>query len=478
MINTVLLILSGLFFFLKNVDFIYLFQTKEYRLDRFFSHLKENNWLNIFYFQRIKLPAKSPRNLLIFLFSLPFFLVYFFLINQLSVLIKVIVFIITPFLAFIVIYILVKLTDILAFISRKIVILKAVTKIKKSQVRFIGITGSSGKTTTKEFLYTILSKKFKVEKTEANKNTPVGIALSILKNLKNDTEYFIVEMGAYKIGEIAEICQLTPPSYAILTNIGNQHLSLFGSKTNLLSTKTELLKAVPKIGKIYVNIDSYPIIDFQKEIQGEIISFSSTKNDSDVFINELKNTQSKIETIITYKKNVLTMTAQLIGQHNIINLLPCIALALDLNIPSATIIKTIEKITNVVGKLSLHKGPKSSLIVNDSNNSNVEGFISSINTLNSFPQKNKLIISKGIIELGAEKKTSYKKIVDQLNQTIIRLFTTDPLFKTYDKNHQVEIFKDESALLNGIGKYLDSDSLILIEGRFTKNLINRLIRIT
>lgn len=475
MIHIILLVLNGLIFFFKTIDFIYLFQTKEYRLDRFFSHLKENDWFNIFYLQKIKFPAKSPRNFLIFLSSLLFFLTYFFLINQLSVFIKIIALAITPFFAFIIICILVRLTEILAFISRKIIILKAIAKIKNSPTKFIGITGSSGKTTTKEFLYEILSQKFHVAKTEANLNTETGVALSIIKNLRSNIDYFIVEMGAYKIGEIDEICQLTPPSYAILTNIGNQHLSLFGSKTNLITAKTELLKAVPKTGKIYINIDSYPLAHFQKEIPAEIAVFSPTNKNADIFISELKINQTKIEAIIIYKKNTLIISTQLIGPHNITNLLPCIALAIDLKIPSTTIINTINKLTNVTGKLSLHPGPKSSLIINDSNNSNVEGFLSGIKTVNQFPQKNKLIISKGIIELGPEKNTSYQKIIDQLNQTEIQLFTTDPLFKTLDKKNQVKVFKDEEILLANLNTSITPNSLILIEGRFTKNLVHQLI---
>jgi UDP-N-acetylmuramyl pentapeptide synthase len=113
------------------------------------------------------------------------------------------------------------------------------------------ITGSYGKTSTKEFLYAILSEKYKVVKTEGNNNTNIGVAYTVLNKVSDDYDYFICEMGAYKIGEIAEICGIVKPEIGILTGINEQHIDLFGSIEKGLSRLRRIYLRKSKIQTKY-----------------------------------------------------------------------------------------------------------------------------------------------------------------------------------------------------------------------------------
>jgi len=123
-------------------------------------------------------------------------------------------------------------------------------------VKVIGITGSYGKSSTKEFLATILSAKYKVCKTSANRNSEIGVAETVLRELKPEHEIFIVEMGAYRTGEIKAICDIVHPTIGVLTAVSEQHLALFGSLEATKKAKYELIEALPENGIAIFNADN------------------------------------------------------------------------------------------------------------------------------------------------------------------------------------------------------------------------------
>lgn len=123
-----------------------------------------------------------------------------------------------------------------------------IEKLKADGLRIIGITGSYGKTSTKEFLYQILKQKYRVLRTPESYNTVFGIAKVVDLELDNNYDFFICEMGAYKRGEITELCEMVDPDYGILTGINEQHLERFGSLENIIKAKNELVDYVSKKG--------------------------------------------------------------------------------------------------------------------------------------------------------------------------------------------------------------------------------------
>jgi len=446
----ILLIIGLIIFLLKSLDFLYLFQIKEYRLDRILTFFKEENILKILYLRMIRMPAISIRNLLIvqgvFFNIIPLYLLF----KSLDFGFLLIFLFLAPILALLTMLLGVFLSDIPVQIYRNLIIYKTTQMVKSSKAVFIGITGSYGKTSTKEFLSEILSQKYKTSKTEKNYNSDIGVSLSILKNLKPDTQYFITELGAYKKGEIKKICNIIQPKYGILTGIGNQHLNLFGSRKNLIEAKAELLESLPPQGTAYINRD---IKDWQY--------FSEkTKAKKEYF--SLDNMPFAIKT-------------NLLGKHNLQNLLPCIALASHLGIDKSIILKVIKNLKPIQGRLSQKKGPNESTLLNDSYNSNVDGFITAINTARQMNFAKKLILSRGLIELGEEKTVSYQKIIEEINKSDLTLLTTDNFFKRLDSKNKVEYFQNENQMLDYIKDRIDKNTLIVIEGRFEPKTLKYLI---
>lgn len=462
--------------FLKSLEFIYIWQIKEYRLDRFFSYLKEAGWLRVLYLTQPHKAAISLRNLLISLLNALLFIVLGIVTVQIkqSIVFTIILIVIAPFFGLLVTSITVFATSLLSTLKRKSIIKKAEVKVRTSNTVFIGITGSYGKTTTKELLYNLISTNYRVAKTQGTVNTDIGIAMAVNTYLKKDTQYFITEIGAYKRGEITKAAQVIPLSYAILTAIGNQHLDLFGSHENLLEAKLELFHALKPGGKAYISkdINTYQKVSSQFK---NLISFS-VKNKADIYAKNITHDNAGLHADVIYGAKKIRVACKLLGIHNLSNLLPAIAIALDLGMGEREVEMAIQALKSVKNKLSPHNGINNSFVISDAGNSNVEGFIGAIKTVVDFPQTKKIILSKGIIELGPEKESSYLRILNALEKTKITLFTTDRLFKKLSKSNKIFLYNNEEQIIAKIRKEANSQTLILIEGKFTPHIINNLIK--
>ncbi len=464
---------------IKIIDLCYLFQIKEYRFDRFRSTFLEEGPLNILYLRQPRLPAKSMRNLLIIAIALLMLWVVLTLRSELwySVGIVAVTLLISPVLAWVCVAVGVVLTKPVAYAMRRRTIMRAMKKLQShAPIVTVGISGSYGKTSTKEFLYQMLSTKYRVAKTEANKNTDVGVAQSILTNVAPDTEFFIGEVGAYKKGEVRTAAMVFHPKHAIITAFGNQHLSLYGSRENLIEAEGEVLEILPTDGTAYINRDIYSFAHTSKRTSGTVTSFSATSKEADVYATEIRlDPQDRLTAKIHYRNHSFRIATPLVGAHSIENLLPCIAFCLDHGMTRAEVVAALKKLQPIPGKLSTHQGPGESFVLNDTGNSSLHGFLAAIAAIGDMTYKKNAIISKGIIELGKEKDSSYKQIVSTIANRPIQLFTTDSLFKKYDTTDQVTVCRSESELLEKIRPYHTRSSLILLEGKFSPRVAQNLI---
>src|ERR1051326_8782638 len=145
------------------------------------------------------------------------------------------------------------------------------------KIPFMAITGSNGKTTTKELIKMVLAKRYKVLATEGNLNNHIGVPLTIL-SIKSDIEIAVIEMGANHIGEIAMLCELADPDYGIITNIGKAHIGEFGSYENIVKAKTETYDFIrKKNGKIFVNAENDLLIKNAEGIEKITYGISSSE---------------------------------------------------------------------------------------------------------------------------------------------------------------------------------------------------------
>jgi UDP-N-acetylmuramoyl-tripeptide--D-alanyl-D-alanine ligase len=455
-----------------SIHLIYLFQIKEYRFDRFISYLKEFGAFKLLYTFDVKRPALTVRNILLVLIVGMMFsaIIYAGFVNPMAVTIVAFIGPLAPFGALILVALGVVMTSIPAHFYRTSIIARAKAHMKQSKAIVIGVTGSYGKTSVKEYVFHILSKRYNVAKTDKNMNADVGIALSILSNVTRETEYFIAEFGAYKGGEVRTSASFVPVHHAILTPLGNQHLDLYGSHEALVDEETFILTQVPADGTIYV-YDQAPELP---SLVGKKILYGQS-NKADVMSCDMKTTSQQTTAKVLYKGQTLTIKTQLLGEHSIANLLPAIACALDAGMTAREVEQAIQSIKPLLGKLSTHPGPNGSVVLHDGLTANIDGFIAALKTTSLFPQQKKLILTQGVIELGGEKRQSYKRVLDALSMYNGILLTIDGLFGELTDDKRVMTFNDVSSLVKYALSEARNDTLILVEGRFSHTVISQFI---
>lgn len=294
---------------------------------------------------------------------------------------------------------------------RKSFINKARKKLSSTHAKVVGITGSYGKTTSKNILYDILKKSKYTLPTPASFNTPMGISITINNELTSLHEVFIAEMGAYVVGEIKENCDVVSPDIAIITSIGSAHLESFGSRENILKGKFELVESLPKDGLAVLNADDEVMMSYEIKNQCNILTYS-IENESDLRAYDVKSTVDGVVFKFDYENETYTAKSKLLGKHNVYNILACILVARHLDIPMSEIITSIKDVNVISHRLELRKSVGST-IIDDAFNSNPVGAAEAANVLGQMDGY-KVAMTPGMVELGEEEYELNKVFAKQL----------------------------------------------------------------
>lgn len=349
-------------------------------------------------------------------------------------------------------------------VARNIVLQKAKKKMAKyPNIKVIAITGSYGKTSTKEFLTTILAAKFKVLATPEHKNSEMGIAQTILKDLKPEHGVFIVEMGSYNRGGIKLLCDIVKPHIGIVTGVNEQHLATFGSLENLLSAEggQELVKSLPKGGLILLNGDNTYCLDLYKkiynlsggELKKNIYTLQKNKIDSDIWTEDIVVEKNRISFIARSKDGQLAHFAvPVLGKHNVQNLLGAILIAKAMGMSFGEISEACNNIQQKQAGMTLQKGIYGINIIDSSYSSNPDGVIADLDYLNIFGQPasaqgygraKKVIVMPCLIELGSKSIENHIQIGKKIAQVCdMAIITTKDRFK------EIKM----SAVMNGMAE--------------------------
>ena len=326
-------------------------------------------------------------------------------------------------------------------IYKKYIAAKAKGKIERMKnLTVIGITGSIGKTSTKEFLSKILEAKYKVAKTPASVNTQIGIANFILKDLKDDAEIFVVEIGAYKKGEIKSICDMVHPNIGIITYIGTQHLELFGSQQKLISAKYELIKSLPDDGIAFFNQENEFCRQLAQTAEDEgrkVVLYGADKE-------KLKKFPSP----------------NLLGKQTIPNLLAAIKVAEMLNVSTSQIRNQIKKMKpphHTMELVGLYKGAN---LIDDTFNTSRESVLAALDYMADYKGAKVLILSS-LIELGNELDRVKIEVNEKAKQVGARILIAN---KQSPQNAKQEI----DSLMN-------KNSIIIFEGKEAVKYIKYLL---
>ena len=277
----------------------------------------------------------------------------------------------------------------------------AKTKINKSKVLRIGITGSYGKTSVKEILKTILSQKFRVLATPSSYNTPMGITLAV-KKLDSTHDVFIAEIGARAKGDIKELCQIVKPKIGIVTGINSQHFETFGDIEVTKNTKYELFENLIHGGSGFFSSDNEHTLELADRFDKE--KYLAGINDSNSLVTARDiNIDDKGTTFMLCIKGEDPIPARtvLLGRHSISNICLACAVAYKLGMSKEEIVSGINRIQSVDHRLELVPNNKGIVIIDDSFNSNVDGVKAAMEVLDLFKGR-KIVLTPGLVELGSQ----------------------------------------------------------------------------
>lgn len=322
--------------------------------------------------------------------------------------------------------------------------------LEKNKVPVIGITGSNGKTTTKELIYNILSTKYKVLKTEGNYNNHIGLPLTILNY--NNEDIIVLEMGMNHFDEIKNLTNICKPSIGVITNIGTAHIGNLGSKKNIFKAKCEILSGMNN-GFLVINGDDVYLKRIKSK-NNKIIRCGKNKyNDLCIYdINySLYNTNFKINCL----NNKYNFNINIPGKYIIYDVLLAIQVGLLLNIDIMSIQEVINNYKTINNRINIIK-KEEYIIIDDCYNASYESFDNILSILECVNDE-KILIIGDIFELGKHNRKVIKKLVKKINSIKNKkvLLMGNNLKKVFNKINNSIYFED----YNDLFKYLENIKL-------------------
>lgn len=290
--------------------------------------------------------------------------------------------------------------------------LQQLAKFHREQfaIPFIAITGSNGKTTTKELLHEVLSTTFKTYTTKGNFNNHIGIPLTILK-IKKDAQIAVIEMGANHLNEIAGYCEYAQPTHGLITNIGKAHLEGFGGEENVKKGKGELFDYLKNHnGTAFVNTDDMAVLDVSQQVTS-VIYYGSKSEDAKGSI--VKN-DPFIE-VKTEGKKPINIKSNLVGAYNLPNVLAALCVGEYFKIDDEKIKNAIENYAPSNSRSQLVQKGSNSIIL-DAYNANPGSMKAAIENFVNMKGDKKILLLGSMMELGTESEKEHAAIVSLIDQ--------------------------------------------------------------
>ncbi|WP_304157138.1 UDP-N-acetylmuramoyl-tripeptide--D-alanyl-D-alanine ligase [Mesonia mobilis] len=319
----------------------------------------------------------------------------------------------------------------------------------------LSITGSNGKTTTKELIREVLSKKYKTVSTKGNLNNHIGVPLTLL-SMNKETEFGIVEMGANHQGEIASLCKIAQPDYGYITNFGKAHLEGFGGVEGVIKGKSELYNYLIKNNKtIFINYDDE--IQVEKSKGTDIISFSEGKNATHQI------TFLKADPFVKINTEDTLINSQLIGTYNAKNIAVAICIGKYFKIPVKAIKEAIESYQPTNNRSQIIN-QNSNQIILDAYNANPTSMKAALENLEAIPAKNKIAILGDMFEVGNTSAEEHQIIIDLLEKLEFSNMMVCGKNFYQTSTQEVSKFENFEDLKNYIQRNNFEDATILIKG--------------
>ena len=331
---------------------------------------------------------------------------------------------------------------------------------KQFDIPVIGITGTNGKTTTKELIHAVLSKKYTTLATSGNLNNHIGVPLTLLK-ISKETEIAIIEMGANHPGEIDLLCNIADPDLGIITNIGKAHLEGFGGYQGVINTKTELYRFLKKKNsRIFRNTDHAVLSEYAQGIESVTYGTSpdAQVRGTDIISDPLVNLKIRI------RESSFRVHSKLFGSHNAENILAAACIGDFFHVNPDQIKQAIGEYTPDNNRSQVRKTEKNLLIL-DAYNANPSSMEMAIRNFGSLQAENKTVILGDMLELGTESEPEHKNILKILEEAQIpTVYLVGPVFMKVNSNAAWYCFEDADLARLWFEHHGLENATILIKG--------------
>ncbi len=327
---------------------------------------------------------------------------------------------------------------------------KAAFKMRYFKGKVIGVTGSYGKSMTKELLVQVLSQKYKVVATAKNNNSEIGIALTVMKSVHGDEDFFVVEMGAYKTGEIKRSCAIVHPNLGIITGIGDQHLDMFGSLEKIREAKFELIDGLKSRSDGFVGGE-----DFKLTEAGEIKTF-----------------RDHVEFMWEKQK----FSVPLLGKNLVRNVVGVAKVCQKLGFSSSEIASGVARLNPELVYPKVVPGKKGTVVIDNSYNSSLESFLSAIDYLETWGGYKKIVVTRGMIELGENSIRDHKLVGQELRKVDQVLVISASYFDELNASGNAKLVTNFNLLIRELAGLTSEKTLILFQNLVPRVVIDSVLR--
>lgn len=344
----------------------------------------------------------------------------------------------------------------------------------------IGITGSNGKTTTKDLVASLLNTSYKTHKTAGNFNNHIGLPITIL-TMPRDTEVLVLEMGMNNFGEIDVLSRIATPDYAIITNIGESHIQFLGSREGIAKSKLEITNSLKETGTLIIDGDETLLRDIHGSFS--IIRCGFTEHEENMY--QIDDVKVNIDST-TFNISKQQYSIPLLGAHHAKNATYALVLAKKLGISNEKIVQGFNNVKQSEMRFEKIKSDEGATIINDAYNASPTSMVAAIDVIKNMSGFNRKILVLGdIFELGERAEVFHKQIAKSIDSTIHVVFTLGNHAKLITEivsakyNHIIsENFTSKEKLVEALRPYVTKETVILFKasrGMKFEKIIEQLI---
>ena len=334
----------------------------------------------------------------------------------------------------------------------------------------VGITGSVGKTSTKDMIYSVLSQKYKTLKTEGNFNNDIGLPLTILK--LREHEVAVIEMGMNHKREISKLTKIAKPQLAVITNVGTAHIGNLGSRENILNAKLEILEGMEK-PKIVINNDNDLLHEWKNNLKENIeVHTFGIENKSDCMAENIKKSENNSEFICNINNEKIKINVPIGGDVFIINSLCAILVGKNLGLSDKQIQDGIENFELTKKRMEIIKLKNNITLINDSYNASLDSMKASIKYLSELKGKRKIAVLGDLFELGDYSEKIHRKIGEEIVKNKIDLlyligenskYIKDEALKNGMNKNNIFYFNSKNEIINNLKNIMTENDIVLFK---------------